>query len=142
MNSKFREAVVQIVNVSLPIAFVETMTNVGKFVSKKTMPNWAKSTDVIKSTVSKLPACAGALSGLFAGIYIGNRLSNKANEKTFHVKDDRPVKMTDFSAHVDDICVAATFVAEQNPIVKAVSRFIPAALVVPGFETGTKKECH
>ena len=78
------------------------------------------------------------MAGLVTGMYVGNRCSNKFNEKVFHKKDDRPIKWADFSAHVDDIGVAATFVAPDNIITKAISKVIPAALVVAGYETGTK----
>lgn len=138
-NARIREGIVQIANISAPIALVEALSFCGDKLSGKLMPNWCKSKSLIKQAVTKLPPAAGAMVGLVSGMYIGNRLSNKFNEKVFHVKDDRPVKWKDFSAHVDDIGVAATFVAPDNIITKSISRVIPLALIVAGYETGTKK---
>lgn len=139
-QAKKREAIVQFTNISMPIVFVEGLSNVGKYISSKIMPNWDKSSSFLKKATSKLPPVIGSMGGLMAGMYIGNKFSNKLNEVIFKKKDDRPIEVTDFSAHIDDICVAATFVAENNPLTKLVSRFIPCALMVAGNEIGSKKE--
>lgn len=139
-QARLREGIVQIANISAPIALVQALSWAGNTVSGKLMPNWCNSKNLLKQAVTKLPAAAGAMTGLISGMVIGNKLSNKFNEKVFHKKDDRPIKWEDFSAHVDDIGVAATFVAPDNILTKTISRVIPAALVVAGFETGTKKE--
>lgn len=139
-NSKLREGIVQISNITFPIAFVETLSRCGTALSENTMPNWCKSKNIFKQAATKIPATIGAMSGLICGMYVGNKCSNKLNEKLFRKKDDRPIKMTDFSAHVDDLGVAATFIAPENIITKTVSRLIPAALVVAGYETGIKNE--
>ncbi|MCM1265217.1 MAG: hypothetical protein NC200_03375 [Candidatus Gastranaerophilales bacterium] len=138
-NAKVREAVVQITNISLPILFVEGLSTLGKQ-AEKLMPNWAASNNILKKSVTKLPSVVGAMVGLGTGMYIGNKASNKVNEKVFNKKDDRPIKISDFSAHIDDICVAATFVAEDNILTKIASRFIPLALLVAGGEVGNKQE--
>ena len=139
-EARLREGIVQITNISFPIAFVEALCWCGTKIAAKTMPAWNKSQNVLKQAVTKLPSAAGAMVGLMCGMYIGNRCSNKINEKIFHKKDDRPIKWKDFSAHVDDIGVAATFVAPDNIVTKGISRLIPAALIVAGYETGIKKE--
>ena len=139
-QAKKREAIVQFTNISMPIVFVEGLSNAGKYISSKIMPNWDKSSSFLKKATSKLPPVIGSMGGLMAGMYIGNKFSNKLNEVIFKKKDDRPIEVTDFSAHIDDICVAATFVAENNPLTKLVSRFIPCALMVAGNEIGSKKE--
>ena len=135
-QAKKREAIAQFTNISMPIVFVEGLSNVGKYISSKIMPNWDKSSSFLKKATSKLPPVIGSMGGM----YIGNKFSNKLNEVIFKKKDDRPIEVTDFSAHIDDICVAATFVAENNPLTKLVSRFIPCALMVAGNEIGSKKE--
>ncbi len=139
-QARLREGIVQIANISAPIALVQALSWCGNTLSSKVMPNWYNSKNFFKQAVTKLPAAAGAMTGLVTGMYIGNKISNKFNEKIFHKKDDRPIKWEDFSAHVDDIGVAATFVAPDNIITKTISRVIPAALLVAGFETGTKTE--
>lgn len=140
MKAKAREGIVQIANITFPIALVEALSSGGALLAERTMPNWGTSKNILKQAATKLPAAVGAMTGLLTGMYIGNKCSNKLNEKMFHKKDDRPIKYTDFSAHVDDIGVAATFVAPGNIITKAISRLIPAALVVAGYETGIKQE--
>jgi len=139
-NAKLREAIVQFTNISLPIIFVQALSKGGEILSGKMMPEWAKSASLFKKSAAKLPQVAGAMVGLMSGMYLGNKASNKVNEVIFHKKDNRPVKLTDFSAHIDDMCVAATFVAPENPITHIVSRFIPFALMVAGNEVGSKKE--
>ena len=139
-QAKKREAIVQFTNISMPIVFVEGLSNAGKYISSKIMPNWDKSSSFFKKATSKLPPVIGSMCGLMAGMYIGNKFSNKLNEVIFKKKDERPIEVTDFSAHIDDICVAATFVADNNPLTKLVSRFIPCALMVAGNEIGSKKE--
>lgn len=138
-NSKLREGIVQILNISMPIAFVESLSWCGNKGAEKLMPNWWNSKNLLKQGVTRLPATIGAMAGLISGMYIGNRCSNKFNEKVFGVKDNRPMKWKDFSAHVDDIGVAATFIAPDNFVTNTISRLIPMALIVPGYETGVKK---
>ena len=48
------------------------------------------------------------------------------------------MKLTDFSAHVDDAVVAASYVS-SSPIVNGIARIIPLALMIPGNEVGNKK---
>ena len=139
-NARLREGIVQIANITFPIAIVEALSYGGTLLSSKLMPNWVKSENFFKQAATKLPPAAGAMVGLLSGMYLGNKYSNKLNEKLFNKKDNRPIELTDFSAHVDDIGVAATFVAPNNIIIKGISRLIPAALLVAGYESGTKKE--
>ena len=138
-KSRIKEGLVQITNIAFPIAFVQILSSAGINLSKKIMPEWCKSKNILKNSVTKLPAAVGAMTGLVTGMFLGNRLSNKANEKIFNSKEDRPMKFKDFSAHLDDIGVAATFVAPDNIITKSISRLIPFALFVPGYETGIKQ---
>ena len=140
LKPKLREGIVQIINVSMPIAFVEGLTVAGNYLASKIMPKWYSSKNILKQGVTRLPAAIGAMAGLVGGIKVGNIISNKINEKLFHKKDDRPVKLKDFSAHLDDVAVAATFISPENIVTKAVSRAIPVAIFVPGYESGTKKE--
>lgn len=140
MNAKKREAIAQMINVSFPIAFVEGLSTLGEKFAKKVMPNMLNSTSIVKRLAGNLPACVGAAVGLATGIILGNKVSNKINDKIFHRKDNRPIEITDMSAHVDDMCMAATLVAPNNILTKTVSRIIPVALSIPGYETGIKKE--
>lgn len=138
LTPKIQEGVVQITNVSLPIMFVEGLSKLGEKVTDS-MANWASKGSIGRKILAESPKVAGSVIGLVSGMYLGNRLSHQINKHVFNKKeDDRPVKLKDFSAHIDDICLAATFVAQGNPLTKAVSRIIPLALCVAGNETGNK----
>lgn len=138
LTPKIQEGVVQMTNISLPILFVKHLSVLGEKVTNR-MANWASKGGKGRKILAESPKVAGSVTGLITGMYLGNRLSQQINKHLFHKKeDDRPVKLKDFSAHIDDICLAATFVAQGNPLTKAVARIIPAALCVAGNETGNK----
>lgn len=118
-KEKRREALMQIGNVSIPILTVD-------FLSKKL------------GKYGKIPKTCGAVAGIFAGVYLANIIMNRVNNFIFRQKEGRDMKITDFSAHLDDAVVAASYVS-KHPIVYAISRVIPAALMIPGNEVGNKK---
>lgn len=119
-KAKRREAVMQIGNISIPILTVENFAKVGERYGKTA------------KTIS-------AVAGIFAGVYLANFLMNKLSNVIFHTKQgERGVKATDFSAHLDDMVVAASYISDAK-LVDFIARFIPAALMVAGNEVGTKK---
>lgn len=137
-KEKVEEGIVQITNISLPIAFVQGLSSVGGKVTKKLQP-WVKKGGMARKIMAETPKVFGSMVGLVSGMYLGNRLSHQINKHVFNKQvDDRPVKIKDFAAHIDDICLAATFVAQGNPLTQSVSRVIPLALCVAGNETGNK----
>lgn len=119
-KAKRREAVMQIGNISIPIL---TVAGVHKMTHK----------------FGKEVQAAAALGGVFAGVWLANFLMNKLSDVLFHNSENtRGVKATDFSAHLDDFVLAATYVSKSN-LVHALGRFVPAALMIPGYEIGTKE---
>ena len=118
-KEKRREALMQIGNISIPILTVDFLS--GKL-----------------EKYGKAAQSAGAVAGIFAGVYLANIVMNRVNNFIFRQKEGRDMKITDFSAHLDDAVVAASYVS-QHPIVHAISRVIPAALMIPGNEVGNKK---
>lgn len=119
-RSKNREAVMQIGNISIPILTVEQFAKFGE-----------KYGNVQKGIA--------AIGGIFVGVYIANFLMNKVSNLIFQNKNDaRDVKATDFSAHLDDMVVAASYISD-NKYVQRIARIVPGALCIPGFEVGTKK---
>lgn len=118
-KEKRREALMQIGNISIPILTVDFLS--GKL--KK---------------YGKVAQSTGAVAGIFAGVYLANIVMNRVNNFIFRQKEGRDMKITDFSAHLDDAVVAASYVS-QHPIVHAISRVIPIALMIPGNEVGNKK---
>ena len=122
-KAKLRESLMQIGNVSIPILTVHLMS--------KTI--FGKSSEGVR-------AFAG-LGGVAIGVVLANLIMNKLNNIIFKEKngEGRGVKLTDFSAHLDDVVVAAHYIAPKSSIVHAIGRIIPAALVIPGMEVGNKK---
>lgn len=119
-RSKNREAVMQIGNIAIPILTVERFAEIGE--------KYGKTAKGIAAT-----------AGIFVGVYLANFLMNKFSNLVFQNKsDERDVKATDFSAHLDDMVVAASCISD-NKYVQGIARIIPIALTIPGFEVGTKK---
>lgn len=138
MKEKVQEGVNQILNISVPVVFVEGLVRAGEKIEGG-MKDWVSKGGKLRKVAGKLPSVTGAMIGLVTGMYAGNRLAYAVNKNLLGKKeDDRPIKVSDFSAHLDDVCVAATLVAENNPVTKAVSRIVPVALGVAGYEVGNK----
>lgn len=118
-KEKRREALMQVGNVSIPILTVDFLSEkLGKY--------------------GKVAKTCGAVAGIFAGVYLANVIMNRVNNFIFRQKEGRDMKITDFSAHVDDAVVAASYVS-SSPIVNGIARIIPLALMIPGNEVGNKK---
>lgn len=119
-RSKNREAVMQIGNISIPILTVEQFAKFGE-------------------KFGKITKGLAAVAGIFVGVHLANFLMNKFSNFVFQNKnDERDVKATDFSAHLDDMVVAASYISD-NKYVHNIARVVPIALMIPGFEVGTKK---
>ena len=121
-KAKLRETVMQIGNVSIPILTVYLLID-----------------KVCKNASKGVQAIAG-LGGVFIGVTIANFVMNKLNNLLFNEKpgEKRKMKVTDFSAHLDDVVVAANYIAKGD-FVHLVGRIIPIALIIPGLEVGNKK---
>ena len=120
-RAKLRESLMQIGNVSIPIITVDLL--VDKIFKKQT----------------KMARAFIGLVGVGIGVVLGNIIMNKINNLIFDEGKDtsRKIKITDFSAHLDDVVVAASYISKSN-LVHAIGRIIPAALVIPGLEVGNK----
>lgn len=150
IKAKLRESVIQMVgNITIPIIAVT-----GAVEGYKLLKGKLKITNKILDGSMKV---LSSLVGLGVGIVVGNKTGNTINEKIFHVKDNRHVKPADFSAHIDDMCLAISLLSAANKSTVAgdvanaveaapsglghiISRIIPAALMVAGFSTGTMQE--
>lgn len=120
-KAKRREAVMQLGNVSIPILTVEGFANIAK--------KW-----------NKTARSLFAVAGIFAGVYLANVLMNTFSNVLFKSKSgERGVKVTDFSAHLDDAVVAASYISDAK-IVQYISRIIPFALMLAGNEVGCKEK--
>lgn len=129
-KAKLRETLLQIANISIPIVFVVYAAKAGKKFGQKFLEKGSKET-----LRTKIPKALCGIGGLFAGVFTANVVANKMNEKIFHRGKGRPVQASDFSAHLDDFCVAAQQIHDGG-IVHAVSRLVPIALMIAGNEVG------
>ena len=118
-KAKMREAIMQMGNISVPIS---TVALFNKICSKH----------------GKLAQSVGSLAGIFAGVYLANFLMNKLGNFLFKTKDERGVKLIDFSAHLDDLMAGASYISTSK-WVHNIARVVPAVLVLPGIEVGTRK---
>src|SRR5574344_670007 len=135
-KAKCRESVVQMLgNIMMPLICVGG----GVRIYNKTIQPLIKNSGKFANALGKL---AVSMITLATGIVLGNKVSNTLNEKVFGIKDDRKIKLKDFSAHIDDMCLAITLVTmnDKNIVSTAISRIIPAALMVAGYSTGTTQE--
>jgi len=116
---KKREAVMQIGNVSIPVVTVGAFSRLAR-------------------KFGKVPQAIGATAGLFTGVFLSNILMNSLSDAVFKTNKKRPVKLSDFSAHIDDMLMAASFVSDA-PLIQKLARIIPVALIIAGYETGIQK---
>lgn len=120
-KAKNREAVMQIGNISIPIATVAA--------ANKLCKNTGKAVRTVAS-----------LGAIIAGIYLANFSMNKISNLIFKDKtQERSVKATDFSPHLDDVLASAKYIAPTSVAVHYISRVVPFALMVAGNEIGNKK---
>ena len=132
-KAKKREALLQMTNISLPIIFTVYLAKLGKHLGNK---YWDKGrAKELETFRTKIPQAASAMFGLFAGVFTANVVANKINEHLFHQGKGRPVQASDFSAHLDDFCVAGQQISDAK-IITAISRLVPIALMIAGNEVG------
>lgn len=133
-KAKLQETLLQIANISLPAFFTVRFAKAGENLGKKFLEkNPYKKT--YRTTIAKSSA---AMAGLMLGVYFSNIVANKVNEIIFKQGKGRPVKLSDFSAHVDDMCLAARQFGE-HPLINLISMTIPFALMTAGNEIGNKQ---
>lgn len=134
-KAKLQETLLQIANISVPILFVGRLAATGKYLGKRFLEK-----NTLKETYrTQIPKAIGGIIGLVAGVYSGNILANKINQKIFHKGEGRSVQISDFSAHVDDVCMTAQQISSENMLIHAFSRIVPVALMIAGNEIGNKK---
>lgn len=134
MSAKCREAVIQLVgNIFTPLLCVAG----GMRLFKNYEPKVLDSMKFLKGNFKGLPKLIVSGASLVAGIVLGNKVGNITNEKMFNIKDNRKIKLSDMSPHIDDLCLALSLVGSDTPIL---TRIIPAALLIAGYSTGVAQE--
>lgn len=144
-QAKVEESIAQMVgNITIPVASVFMVNKFAKSLKlEDKMPQLkevGKFTKGLNGTLKLLPEIAFSIGALMVAIKGGNLFANKMNEKIFNKKEKRDVRVTDFSAHIDDMCMVSTLIAPKNDICNTIGKFIPLALMVAGYETGTAKK--
>lgn len=134
-KAKLRETLLQVANISLPAIFTIRFAKAGKYLGKHLL----EKNKSIETARTKVPKAVAAIVGLFTGVFVSNIVANKINEKIFNKGKGRPVQLSDFSAHLDDFCMAAKQISETNSIIHGFTMAIPIALNVAGNEIGNKK---
>lgn len=132
-KSKKREALLQMTNISLPIIFTTRMAKLGQYIGNKYWDNNRPKN--LHTFRTKIPQGVSAMLGLIAGVFTANVVANKINEKIFNQGKGRPVQASDFSAHLDDICVAARQISNTK-LTDYIQKLVPIALMVAGNEVG------
>lgn len=139
---KLREAMQQFFgNIVVPVSILALNLSLLKK-SKLTMPllkEGKKFANQINPLIKEIPRVAVTIVSLVGGLEIGNRIMNKVNDKVFNEHVNREVKPSDYSAHVDDLCFASTFIFKNPKIQSFMTKVLPASYLIAGFETGTKK---
>lgn len=146
MKAKYREAIIQAANISLPIIFVgqgikfieKHSDKIQKYVPQIKSEN--KALKFLNKGLKATPVVAVTVVSLGAGIQLANKLGNYVNEKIFKIKEDRKVKAADLSPHIDDVCLAISLMAKEDIFGHSISRIIPAALTIAGVSTGTAQQ--
>ena len=147
IKSKFRESVNQMLgNVLVPVGFVWGISEL----YKKHKASILNKVPQIKETgnlskyfnkaLKAIPFYTATLVALTSGIFAGNRVSNYLNEKVFHKKTERNIKVSDFAPHVDDVSLAISLMAEQSKTASVIKRTVPLFLSVPGYQTGIHRD--
>lgn len=137
LNSKFRESIIQLVgNIATPLICVAGGFKLIEKITKK-------------APEGKYAALATA-AGLIPGILLGNKVGNEINLNLFRIDEDRKIKLSDMSPHIDDVCFALSLAASKSKskskskigskIAEYGSRIIPAALMIAGISTGCMQE--
>lgn len=139
MKAKFREAIIQLVgNIFTPLLCV---AGGGALFKKYLEPGIIKKLNLNGKAKGVPKAIATGLT-LVGAIFLGNKVGNTINQKVFNVDDNRKLKLTDMSPHIDDLCLSLTLGASDSKIGTVLSKFIPAALMVAGYSTGVTQEHH
>ena len=146
-NAKIREGTIQfLANIVVPLTFVAGGINMFCKYLKGPILKLLKQTDFkgspkMHGTVGKWMDVFATAGFLFTGLTFGNRATNLLNEKLYNIRDNRKVKPADFSAHLDDLCLGISVgLGDKNPFTAAISKIIPATLIVCGYSTGVKQE--
>ncbi len=122
-RAKLEETIYQMVgNILFPIASI-TATNA-----------------LIPKTVFKPLRILASLGAGALGIFAGNKVANRLNNHIFKDKEQRCIKFSDMTAHVDDACATVGLAGKGISFCENFAKILPAALPVAGVSIGLADE--
>ena len=90
--------------------------------------------------VTKPIQFAFGLTSLIAGVIAGNKVSKVINTNVFDEDMHRKLSWKDWAVQFDNVCLVTSVSNSGTKLAQMASRVIPAAHIIPGYLTGTKKE--
>lgn len=149
-KAKIREAVIQMIgNITTPVLCVSAGAHLYKKYEKSIMEglnpilfkeNGKKLPMYVNKAIKCVPGIGTVALCLATGIIVGSIVGNAINHKIFHRNDTRKIRIDDFSAHIDDTCLAVSLVAKGDSPIGFLNKVVPAALMVAGVSTGVAQE--
>lgn len=92
------------------------------------------------SAIKHLPRVAVTVASLIGGMELGNVVMAKLNEKIFKSKVRHEVVPSDYTAHLDDMCLTASFISENPAIQRFTSKLLPLTFLVAGYKSGAHRK--
>ena len=131
IKAKAKEGIVQLTgNYIIPTLFVGGGIRLNKALNKKyNFPPITKSIQF-----------AFGFASLIAGVIAGNKVSRVINEEVFNENSYRKLTWKDWAVQFDNVCLVTSVSNSGTKLAKAASRIIPAAHIIPGYLTGTRKD--
>lgn len=131
IKAKAQEGIVQLAgNYIIPTLFAGAGIRLNKALNKKF--NFPPITKPIQF--------AFGLTSLIAGVIAGNKVSKVINTNVFDEDMHRKLSWKDWAVQFDNVCLVTSVSNSGTKLAKMASRVIPAAHIIPGYLTGTKKE--
>lgn len=139
-KAKLREAIHQFGgNILVPVSMLALNTKLLDRSGFKlpTFKSAGKAAKVANRVLGGLPGVAVTIASLVTGMEIGNKIFNKISDKIFHEKEKREVKPSDYSAHIDDMCMASSLIFKGPQVQQITNKLLPLSFLIAGFQTGT-----
>ncbi len=141
-KAKIRESIQQFGgNILIPVSLLAMNT---KLLDKSgfTIPvkeSASKLRNIFNGALKGLPLVVVTVASLVGGMKIGNVIFNKINNKIFKDNEKREQKASDYSAHIDDLCMTASLLPIGEVVNKVTTKLLPFTFLIAGYEAGTSE---
>lgn len=92
------------------------------------------------SAIKHIPRVAVTVASLIGGMELGNFVIKKINNKIFKEKVNHHIEVSDYTAHLDDLCLTASFISESPAIQRFTSKLLPLTFLVAGYKSGAHRK--